>query len=62
MVRDTLYRPQDLAPYHGGTVFGPFRSLVHVPLERTERIGTKKNGGGWDVRMASGSGGGSNHL
>ena len=37
--------------YRGGTVSAPFCSLVHVPLDATERTGTKRKGvGGWDVR------------
>ena len=45
MVGDTIYRPQGLAAYHGGTVSGPIRSLVHVPLDGMERTRTKKKGG-----------------
>ena len=56
LVGDTIYRPQGLAAYRGGTISCPFRSLVHVPLDGTGRMETKKEGGGWDVRIASGWG------
>ena len=57
MVGDTIYRPQGLAAYRGGTVSGPIRSLVHVPLDGTERK-QKRKGGGWDVRAWFQAGGG----
>ena len=48
MVGDTIYRPQGLVAYRGGTVSGPIRSLVNVPLDGTERTRTRKKkwGGG----------------
>ena len=39
MVGDTIYRPEGLVAYRGRTVSGPICSLVHVPLDGTERTG-----------------------
>ena len=48
MVGDTIYCPQGLVAYRGGTVSCPIRSLVHVPLDGTHRTRTWKRGGGGD--------------
>ena len=45
MVGDTIYGPQGLVAYGGGTVSGPIRSLAHVFLDDTERTRTTKGGG-----------------
>ena len=60
MVGDTIYRPQGLVAYLGGTVSGPIRSLIHVPLDGAERtrIRKKKGGGVGCTCMVSGWGGG----
>ena len=58
MVGDTIYRPQALVAYRGGTVSGPIRSLAHVPLDGTEKTRTKKGGGMGFTCMVSSWGGG----
>ena len=57
MAGDTIYRPQGLVAYRGGTVSGPIRSLAHVLLDGTERTRTKKGGGMGCTCMVSGLGG-----
>ena len=57
MVGDTIYRPQGLVAYPGGTVSGQICLLAHVFLDGTERTRTKKGGGVACMCMVSGRGG-----